>query len=339
MSHILTRQFLERAVRDKQGAAEAATEMTLITMREEGLLRRYMKPKPITAAETTPQLNTSKPAKIVEKEVLQPYSASVPFGTLPSNFTMSLDKYQVTFARLMTKSYNADIKELETYSRDVEEFFKERAVTDMLYAEDIPFFATLDAIVAPVTDGGTWNGGNENSALGALSTQRSALTGKVQYYDWTDADSNPLGSTAGFTRVNFLESLKILRKGFRLAGQETIPIRTAPKVGIINYNTALEFAKLDHDAFGGPGAEDMLKDGVTEQKWGGMRWIYTSKDDIVKDGEAYILADPDYVGIFYEMDQPTMFLEIRAFMLEFFIYSCIGNAIGNPLGVTKIKFF
>jgi hypothetical protein len=107
----------------------------------------------------------------------------------------------------------------------------------------------------------------------------------------------------------------------------------------MNINTALELAKFNHDEFGGPGAEDKLKSGITEDTWMGRKFIFTSKDDIVLDGEMYMFAAPEFLGKFYELDAPTMFVDKHAFLLEFFVYSCVGSSFGNPFAMAKAKFF
>lgn len=324
---------------ERMKLAEASTDFTRLTIREEGLLRRWHPPQPITVAECDTQLDTDRPVKIVEKEVLQPLSMSVPFGTLPRNLLMTGDKYRVDFARLVTRNYTADVKTIETFQKDLKTFYKENAILDMTLAEDIPWFDTVNAIATPSDPptSGSW------ADAVAAGTMASPVTGKIQYYDFTHAARNPLGTTAGFTRDTFVESFKILSTGFSPSGlnggDDHVPIRLHTERCLMNVNTALELVKMDHDAFGGPGAEDMLKSGITETTWMGRKFIFTIKDDIVKDGEMFMSAAPEFVGKFYELEEPTMFVDVRAFMIEFFIYSCVGMSIGNPFSQAKVKFF
>lgn len=324
---------------------EAATDYTRLTLREEVLVRKVLPPQTITVADLDKQLDTDKPVKLVDKEVNQPLSATVPFGTLPRNFYMRGSRYRVDFARLVTRNYVADVSQLETYDYDIRNTFKENAIKDMGYAEDIPFWTTVDQIIEPETasTGGTWA-----SPTGGVNT--SPMTGKAQKYDFTAAHRNPLGASNGFTRENFIESFKILQTGFTPSGYHTaagrkgpkddqVPIRLKTEVCVMNINTALEFAKWNHDEFGGPGAEDKLKSGITEDTWMGRKFIFTSKDDIIADGEMYMFAAPEFLGKFYELNAPTMFVDKHAYLIEFFIYSCVGCSIGNPFALAKAKFF
>ncbi len=338
MSLITTNKFFQKLAEGNQKEAQnSATDYTRITLRDEGILRRVLPPEELSYAELDDQLDTDMPVKIVEKEVSQPLSASIPFGTLPGNWWMRGEKYRVDFARLATKNYQIDLAQALTYNKDIREVFKENAILDMQTAEDIPFVSMLDAICTPVGVGGDVNAGVYSSTDSA-STQRSALTGKVQYYDFTRAQGNPLGSASGFTRENIVESFKIMPKGYSV-GANVTPIRNKPALVLMNYNTGLEFIKWGREEMGGDTAERLIKEGNTEFTWMGVRYVFTLKDDIVKDGIAYFLAKPEHVGKFYELDKPTMFVDRRAFMLEYFCYSCIGCSIGNPYGVAKVKYF
>lgn len=331
----VNRFFQKIAEGNQKEAQNSATDYTRITLRDEGILRRVLPPEELSYAELDDQLDTDMPVKIVEKEVLQPLSVSLPFGTLPANWYMRGSKYRVDFARLATRNYTIDVAQAQTYNKDIREVFKENAILDMQTAEDIPFIAMLDAICAPVDDTAiSWDGND------ATSPMRSALTGKIQTYDFTRAAGNPMGYSSGFSREAIVESFKIMSKGYRAGtGDDHTPIRNKPALVLMNYNTGMEFVKWDHDELGGPDASRLIKEGNTEFTWMGVRYVFTLKDDIVKDGEAYFLAKPEHVGKFYELDKPTMFVDRRAFMLEYFCYSCIGCSIGNPYGVAKAIYF
>jgi len=324
---ILNAQFLSKiAAGEIKGAAEAGTEYTRLTLREEGLLRKILPPRGITPDKLDKQLDTDKPVKILDKEVSQPLSVSVPFGSLPTNQYFRGARYRVDFARLVTPNYTKDQIELGQYDYDIREVFKDNAIKDHMTAEDVPFFALVNAILCVDPDNGTQTG---NSA--------SAMTGKVQYYDFTDSTKNPYALT-GFSRDSLVSFLTIMPRGYGDATVST-PIRLQTDLCVMNVNTAMEFVKLLPSEIGRPLSEKMASEGLVEDTFFGRRFLFTLKDDIVLDGEIYGFAKPQFLGAFLELEEPTMFIENRAFMLEFFIYSCIGSSIGNAYGVSKAKFF
>lgn len=328
---LINDKFMEKvASGELTKAAEVATDFTRLTLREEGLLRKILPPQTITAAELDKQIDTEEPVKIVDKEVAQPLSMSVGFATLPKNRIMKGARYRVDFARILSPSYFQDVRRLEQYDYDIRNVFKENAVKDHMTAEDVPFFSTVDTIV------------------GSTGGSASSVTGKVQYYDFTNASRNPLGmSSSSFDmRAAMVESLKILSKGYspslsgltETLGANQTPIRLNPDVIVMNVNTGREYLKLQHLNIGDLSTE-LFKNGLTQTNLLGHKHLFTMKDDVVQDGYAYIFAAPQFLGKFYELEQPTMFVDRRAFMIEFFIYSSIGASIGNPFGVAKVKLF
>lgn len=336
---LINDKFFEKiASGDLDKAAEVATDYTRVTLREEGLLRKVLPPQTITTSQLDKQIDTDEPVKIVDKEVPQPLSVSVGFATLPKNRIMKGDRYRVDFARIVSHNYIQDIRRLEQYDYDIRNVFKENAVKDHMTAEDVTFFDQVDAIVTP-----TAAGLNDSDAWSTSKARMvSPVTGKVQYYDWTKKSGNPLGINTGFTRDALVESTKILRRGFTpgtdpLGANET-PIRLNVELIVMNANTAADYAKLPYTDIGDLSTE-MFKGGVGETTILGHKHVLTLKDDIIEDGVAYYFAAPQYLGKFYELEQPTMFIDRRAFMIEFFIYSSIGASIGNPFGVSKVRFY
>ena len=342
---VLTTNFFNKiASRDPQmqkDAADAATDYIRLTLRDEGIARKIIPSQTITEAELDTQLDTDKPVKIFEKEVMQPLSVSLPFGTLPTNQYMNMQKGRVDFARLSTKNFIKDIQEVKTWGADIRNIWKDNAIKDMMTLEDQTLMTIVDSIVS--SNGSAGQLGDPTSPVG---NSASSLTGKVQYYDFTDATKNPLGVT-GFNRDTAVEATKILQKGYDPNGVSTsaaygktvTPIRLKTDFVLMNVNTGLEYTKFTRNEAGGDISEKFFEEGLTEGTFFGVKHIFTLKDDIVADGVAYQFAAPQFLGKLYELESPTMFLEQRAYLLEFFIYSCIGLSIGNPMGLAKAKFF
>lgn len=323
---VLNSQFLAKiASGDTKGAADASTEFTRLTLREEGLLRKILPPKTITSADLDKQLDTDKPVKILDKEVSQPLSVTVPFGTLPPNQYMRGSRYRVDFARLLTRNYTKDVAELGQYDYDIRQVFKDNAIKDHMTMEDVPFFKLCRAIVSST--------GNPAALVGNAASQ---MTGKVQYYDFTDATKNPYAIT-GFSRDSVVSSFTIMPRGYGDATVST-PIRLQSDLSVMNVVTGMEFVKQLPEEIGRPLADKMASEGLVEDTFFGKRFLFTLKDDVILNGEQWSFAKPQFLGAFFELEAPTMFIENRAYLLEFFIYSLIGCSIGNAYGLSLAKY-
>ncbi len=331
---LINDKFLEKIASGQlDKAAEVATDYTRLTLREEGLLRKILPPKSITVAECDKQIDTDEPVKIIDKEGSQPISVSVGFATLPKNRIMKGERYRVDFARIISPNYIQDVRRLEGYDYDIRNVFKENAIKDHMTVEDVTFFDQINKIVMPA-----------NTTPLSMADLISPVTGKVQYYDFTNANLNPLGKDTGtLTREAAVEAFKIMRKGFTpggggVLGKNETPIRLNVDLVVMNTNTASEYLKMEHTNIGDL-STDFFKNGLETTTILGHKHLFTLKDDIIEDGVAYYFAAPEYLGKFYELEQPTMFVDRRAFMIEFFMYSSIGASIGNAFGVSKVKFF
>jgi len=350
--------FFRSLKEDSKVAADILEEVTQITIREEGLLRRvWGGAEPMTYAGLNKFVDSDKPQKICEKDVNTPLSFTTGFGALPPGFQMNHQRYVIPFGRTMTRKYNGDLGQIQTYDRDIRDEYKEKAIADLSYAEDIPAWnafrsAILPSAVTAAIGTGTlanpqsaltgiaWNGGNEDARLnGGVLSQMVSPAGKIQFYDFRYANMNPLGTAGnGLSRENFVESMKIMQRGFRVNTDST-PIRNKVVTCVMNANTSLEFAKWDHDERGGPKAADSIENGIEETTWLGTKFIYTIKDDIIPDGEMWMFAANNHIGHFYELEAPTVFMETRAFLFEFFVYGMIGMGIGNPYSIAMAKLF
>lgn len=70
----------------------------------------------------------------------------------------------------------------------------------------------------------------------------------------------------------------------------------------------------------------------------GYKIITTNKADILPDNRAIIFAPQDYLGQFYSLQEPTVFLKTEADMISFRTYESVGAGIGNTNGAIVVDF-
>lgn len=301
---VVNQAFYDQITSNDQGmvknAQEAATDFTRMKMREDGFLRKILPPIPITNDELHPAVDTDKPMRIEEKEPESPAAISMPFATLPTNWYIKGRKYRIVFQRIETPRFTKDLDELRTYTMDIRQVLSDNAIKDMLAEEDGNFIATVDAIV-----------GAEGSTV--------ALTGVVQ--------NRVLDS--GVTRQGVAESFKTL---------PSTPAHLECSTVLVNNVTVYEIAKWNRLEIGGDLAQDILLKGWSEQTLMGKRLIVTIKRTIVDDDVMYQFADPKFTGKFYILEDATLAIEKKFYLLEYFAYESIGAAIANAAAVARVRF-
>jgi len=281
-------------------AADAVNEFTRIKMREDGFYRKIMPPLTITNDELDRQVDTDKPVKVIDKEPDNPPAQSIPFAQLPSNQYIRGGRYRVMFDRIVTPRFTKDVDELRTWIMDIRQVLSDNAIKDMLAEEDGKFIAAVNlALVAPDTIVPT--------------------SGVIQWQT----------ISGGITRETTQDALKIMPK---------TPFHLETHTLLVNNVTIREIFKWGRDEMGGDFAQDIVKNGWSEDEFLGVKWIVTIKRDLVPDDSIYMFADPKFIGKAFMLEDTTMYIKREAFLLEFFAYQTAGGTIGHTGGLARADF-
>ena len=102
--------------------------------------------------------------------------------------------------------------------------------------------------------------------------------------------------------------------------------------------TIWDVVKWGRDEVGGDLAQDNLRTGFTEREMMGVRWIVTIKRDLCVDGTIFVFAEPKFIGKNFILEDVTMYVDRRYYMLEFFAYEYLGSCVGNVASIGRIDF-
>lgn len=284
----------------RKEASDAINDYTRVKMREDGFWRRILPPVTITNDQLDRQVDTDKPVKVVDMEPGSPAAISVPFGSMPINQYIKAPRYRVMFDRILTPKFTKDVDELRTYDMDVRQILSDNSIKDMLAEEDGKATLTLNTILL-----------GQNVVIPA--------TGVAQW----------VSISGGVTRDSIAEAMKVLPRTPSHLNVATI---------LINNVTIWDIVKWGRDEVGGDLSEEILKTGFAERELLGVRWIITIKRDLVADGTIFLFAEPKFMGKFYVLEDTTMYIDRRAYMLEFFAYESIGSSIANIASVGRVDF-
>lgn len=281
-------------------AIDAVNDFTRLKMREDGFFRRIMPPLTISNDELDRQVGTDKPVKIIDKEPDNPPAQSIPFAQLPSNQYIRGGRYPVTFDRIVTPRFTKDVDELRTWVMDIRQVLSDNAIKDMLAEEDGKFITAV------------------NTALVGQNTIVPA-SGIPQW----------VTIAGGITRDTTQDAFKIMPQ---------TPGHLEVHTVLINNVTIREIFKWGRDEMGGDFAQDIVKNGWSEQEFMNARWIVTIKRDIVADNTIFMFSDPKFIGKFFLLEDTTMYIKREFYLLEFFSYETCGSTIGNNFGLTRVDY-
>ena len=292
--------YLETPGMEKR-ALDAVNDFTRYRMREEGFYRRILPPVQISNDDLDRQVDTDKPVKIVDREPDSPAAISIPFATLPLNLYIRGQRYRVTFDRIVTPRFVKDVDELRTDYIDIRQVLSDNSIKDMLAEEDRKFLTAVDA------------------GLGGSADATNATSGVVQWETLY----------GGITRDTLQDAFKILPRTISRLETGTV---------LLNNLTIREIMKFGREEMGGDFSQDVFKNGWSEQNFMNANWIITIKQNLVPNDSMYLFADPKFMGKSYVLEDTTMYIERKAYMLEFFAYETLGGAIGNTNSLARADF-
>jgi len=281
-------------------AVDAVNDFTRTKMREDGFFRKIMPPVEIANEDLDRMVETDKPIKVVDKEPDSPAAISIPFATLPTNEYIKGQRYAVVFQRIVTPRFTKDVDELRTWIMDIRQVLSDNAIKDMLAEEDGKFIASVDSAL-----------------VGAGTTLPTS--GTIQY--------KQIGG--GITRNSIWDAMKVM--------PET-PCNLEVHTVLINHITVKDLCKFGRDEMGGNLAEDIMRRGWAEREFRGARHIITVKKDLIPTNHEYHFSDPKFIGKHYQLEDTTMFIERKAYMLEFFAYENSGASLGHLNGLAHVHY-
>ena len=292
--------YLETPGMEKR-ALDAVVDYTRYRMREEGFYRRILPPVQVSNDDLDQQVDTDKPVKIIEREPDSPAAISIPFNTLPMNLYVRGQKYRVTFDRIITPRFTKDVDELRTYRMDIRQILSDNAIKDMLAEEDRKFIEACNAAMGNTAD--------------ATVTQSGLVQWETIY--------------GGITRDTLQDAFKVLPRTI-----SRLEVGTC----LVNNLTIRELMKFGREEMGGDFSQDVFKNGWSEQNFMNARWIISIKQDLIPTDSIFMFADPKFLGKSFILEDTTLYVDRKAYMLEFFAYETLGGAIGNTNAVARVDF-
>lgn len=281
-------------------AAENINDYLRMKMREDEIFARILPPTPVSNDELDKQVDTDLPVKVLDKEPDSPGAITVPFASLPENRYIYGPRYRVMFDRVLTPRFTADVDKLRTYDMDIRQVLSDNALKDMMAEVDGKFIRTVNQLL-----------------LGVGVTIPE--TGAVQWFS----------ISGGITRENLAEAMKILPRTNKRINVATV---------LINQVSIWDVVKFNREETGGDMSQRLFEQGFTEDQLMGKRWIVTIKRDLVPDNTIFLFAEPKFLGKYLILEDTTMYIERKAYFLEFFAYKTAGASIGNVAACARVDY-
>lgn len=293
-------------------ASVSAQAFTRNKLREESFAEKIITPQDIANDDLDKAENPELLVKWNDREPDQAPAVSIPLGIVPDMYQFKGDRYPSYFARIVSPLFSKDIDKLRSYDYDIRQILLENCTKDIATEIDTKFINKV------------------NSVIGSLNTSNAAISGWA-YPQWVSI-------SGGITRENVAEAFKTIQR-LRVPFGPTQPDGGESKgVMLMNNITAQEFVKMGRSEIGGDLAQDTWVNGLPSKTLLGVKPIYTLKSELVPDNTIYLFSAEEFFGKYYRLQPLTVFMETKAFFIQFFQYLNISLSIGNVRGVCRIDF-
>jgi len=222
----------------------------------------------------------------------------VPFNGSAPRTWFRGKRFSVFFGKTESQRFTKNKFELMTYQNDIRKILSDNSVKDMADQEDSKFTDTVNAIIAL-----------------ALATQRTVA--------------------ATFNSSAF-------KLGFQALVNRRQPIGKI----LMAKSTYYEALDLPATSVGNDVASRHYDLGIeAEEKLWGIPVVSTIKREIVDDltpvtgrRSAYVFSPQNYLGVFFLLQDATLYIKQEADVIEFWSYAAPGIGFGNTLSMQRIDF-
>lgn len=304
--------FIDMASNGQQKEASvSAQQFTRNKLREESFAEKVLTPIDIANDELDKTQDPEFHVKWVDREPDQAPAVTVPLGVVPDGFQFKGSRYPVYMSRLTSPLFMKDIDKLRGYSYDIRGILLENSTKDLAAEVDTKFIEKVNSVLG-LRDA--------NNALNAMNLPQ-----------WTSI-------SGGLNRQTLVDAFKVITR-LKVPFGPMQPDGNATRgVMLCNNVTGMELLKIERTEAGGDVSEKMFLDGTPPPTILGVKTIFTIKRDLVPDGTIYFFSSEEFFGKYFRLQPLTVFMENKAFFLQFFQYMNIGLSIGNVRGACRVDF-
>lgn len=298
-AQFINAQFIDKLNQGMEKEAGAAmSAFVRQKLREEGFARKILTPQSVTSAELDRGLD-DQPRVIVEKEP-DSVAASLALSANGEIRYFKGERYEVPFYKVESDTFKKSKYELATYRTDIRQVLQDNTVKDLQREEDVNF----------------WNG---------ITTIAAGANNVVDYSAAANAGT---GTTFGVRSL--MDLVELIVDNFQKPGKILLP-----------YKLYLKLISRKATIIGDIATSDLFRGG-DQTNFYGFEIVTTNKSDILqnetKGDMAAVFAPEQYLGQFYSLQDPTVFLKTEKDMVEFTTYESIGIGIGNTDGMAVAQY-
>jgi len=329
----------------KEKIAQLGSDYIRDRLREESFSAKVLAKRQVSRSELQVSVNHDYLVKIVEIEP-QSRAMSMSFRGQPSVKYYTGDRFECAFHTVGSLRYEQTEQELMAYSMPITQIIRQNIVNDIAEVEDRVFLGHIEsACVALQKDA---NGVALTSAFGTgnCTSARNIMTnsikevGKAKGIDAlanTAAVDNAAGEKEPLIFPVQKDDMIKLFQLFTGAGGRGSRLRCDQFL-----ITDTDFEDINSWALADMGDKIVGETSVDGYKYStviGRKFIRTLKTDILRPGNIYAFAAPEFLGGFMVLNKLQFYADKERNRVSFEAWEDIGMYVGNIAGCRKLELY
>jgi hypothetical protein len=333
----------------KEKIAQLGSDWIRDRLREESFARKIVPPKTVTRQDLQVSVNHDTLVKIVETEP-RSRAMTMSFRGQPTTRYIRSPRFEVPFHTIGSERYEKTEQELMAYLMPITEIIKRNVVKDIQEVEDYVFLTHVDSAVQSLQKEANGipfaTAFVAATAFTAFNVNSGAVVevGKIKANDvlfQTQGAGAAADATAGLTQDVVVPFQKDdMTKLFQLfPGTGATASRLKADRFLITDTDWEDINTWTLSEMGDKIVGETTVDGYKYQTVIGRKYIRTLKTDILRPGNIYAFAAPEYFGGFLILNKTKFYADKERNRVSFEAWEDVGLYVGNVAGVRKLELY
>lgn len=307
----------------KEKIAEYGGSYIRDRLREVSFARKVVPPEQVTRADCQRSVNHDTLVKIIDIEP-KSRAMAITFRGQPDARFIRSDKAEVAFFTISSEMFQKTEQELLAYEMPITKIIEENSVKDIQEIEDREFTIHIEAAVQALQ---LEANGGVPAALNR-TTIGTTVEFSVRKGELARTAAGNTAEVLPIQRPDVVNLFKML-DGNRLRSERLLMTE-------VDWDDILQWTVED---FGDRVQSETTVDGYKYNTILGRSYIRTIKTDILRPGNVFVFAKPEFFGKFYVLNNTKFYIDKIANMITFQAWEDIGMSVVNIAAVRKLELY
>lgn len=309
-------------------------------LREESFARKVLPPRNVNRSELQVSVAHDTLVKIVEIEP-QSRAMSMTFRGQPEVSYYTGSRFEVPFHTVGSLRYEQTEQELMAYTMPITEIIRKNIVNDIQEIEDTVFLDHMESACVSLNEdeldlefGGALADGDAFCTK-TVDDGTAPTRGKVK----ATGLPAPAPGTVDDTTVATLDKLDLINLFQLFTGTGDRGSRLRCDQILMTDTDFEDINGWTQDEVGHKIVGESVVDGWKYNTLFGRKFIRTLKTDILRPGNIYAFASPEFLGGFLVLNKTKFYADKERNRVSFEAWEDIGMYVGNVAGVRKLELY